>query len=266
MDPSIKAGTVGFLLAISVAASAARAADVDLGRYSDFTPYQERWLKEEPAQASPDWLISYGGRLYDKWFALLGQWVPKSTHPSYPETGKQKGPDTWRCKECHGWDYLGKDGVYGKPGASHFTGIKGIQGYRGKDPRAVVKILRDATHQYDQRIIPKFAAERLALFVTQGQFDVTRFINGKKVKGDPAKGINAFQNQCAVCHGYDGKSINFGSPTKPQFLGAVAVNNPWEAFHKARNGHPGAIMPSLRWAPLESIADILSYAQTLPVE
>lgn len=26
----------------------------------------------------------------------------------------------------HGWDYMGKDGVYGKGG--HFTGIKGIQG------------------------------------------------------------------------------------------------------------------------------------------
>ena len=22
------------------------------------------------------------------------------------------GSDTWRCKECHGWDYMGVDGAY----------------------------------------------------------------------------------------------------------------------------------------------------------
>jgi len=25
----------------------------------------------------------------------------------------RSGKDTWRCKECHGWDYMGVDGAYG---------------------------------------------------------------------------------------------------------------------------------------------------------
>jgi thiosulfate dehydrogenase len=30
---------------------------------------------------------------------------PQGTHPSYPKAGKKTGAGTWRCKECHGWDY-----------------------------------------------------------------------------------------------------------------------------------------------------------------
>ena len=36
------------------------------------------------------------------------------------------GADTWRCKECHGWDYAGKDGAYGS--GDHRTGIVGVLG------------------------------------------------------------------------------------------------------------------------------------------
>ncbi|MDI6800760.1 MAG: hypothetical protein QMD01_01690, partial [Thermodesulfovibrionales bacterium] len=68
-----------------------------------------------------------GGVLYDNWLAELRVKADK-THPSYPAEGKQKGAATWRCKECHGWDYKGKDGDYSK-GNARYTGIKGITGY-----------------------------------------------------------------------------------------------------------------------------------------
>ena len=51
---------------------------------------------------------------------------PKGTHPAYPKAGKQKDSTTWRCKECHGWDYKGLDGAYAK--GSHFSGTKGVRG------------------------------------------------------------------------------------------------------------------------------------------
>ena len=255
------------ILGLIVDALPSQAQEVDLGKYSDFTPFQEKWLITEPNDPSMDWLVSYGGRLYDKWYGILDRWVPSDTHPSYPKEGKKKGADTWRCKECHGWDYKGKDGVYGDPKSSHYTGIKGIKGFAGKNPRDVIKILRDDTHQYDRRTLPKFAAERLALFVTKGQIDTSDLIGAdKKVKGDADKGRNIFQNLCAVCHGFNGKSINFGSPTKPEYIGTVAVDNPWEMFHKAVNGQPGSVMPSQRWVPLEFLTHLISYAQTLPTK
>ena len=57
------------------------------------------------------WSVARGGQLYDKWWAVLGHDKPKQTHPAYPAEGKQKGDSTWRCKECHGWDYRGADGA-----------------------------------------------------------------------------------------------------------------------------------------------------------
>ena len=86
--------------------------------------------------------IARGGRLYDKWFTENKAAKPAADHPAYTVKDGKYGKDTsWRCKECHGWDYMGKDGAYAKGG--HATGIKGIGGANGKDPAAIVAMLRD---------------------------------------------------------------------------------------------------------------------------
>ena len=91
--------------------------------------------------------LSEGGRLYDKWWQEYGLKKPGQTHPAYPTKGVKKGANTWRCKECHGWDYRGKDGAYSK--GSHFTGIKGIREYVNTSPDKIMRILKDDNHQYD---------------------------------------------------------------------------------------------------------------------
>ncbi len=42
--------------------------------------------------------IARGGRLYDKWFAVIGAEKPADTHPAWPASNtKKKGNTTWRC-------------------------------------------------------------------------------------------------------------------------------------------------------------------------
>lgn len=227
--------------------------------------------------------LSHGGRLYDKWWAELRLPEPNTTNPAYPDAGVKRGADTWRCKECHGWDYRGRDGAYAK--GSHFTGIKGIRGYAGGTPAEVLKILADANHGYD-RIVPPQALEYLAGFVVNGQIDMTGYIdNASKliIGADLNRGKTLFNQNCARCHDEDGRYENFSAnPAEPEFVGTVAQNNPWETWHKIRNGHPGSVMPMGhamrgRWRHNESmppfrsltIADqlaILAYARTLPVK
>ena len=72
-----------------------------------------------------DGAIARGGRLYDKWFGENKAEKPTGNHLAYPADGKYKDDATWRCKECHGWDYLGKDGAYSS--GKHATGIVGIR-------------------------------------------------------------------------------------------------------------------------------------------
>lgn len=185
--------------------------------------------------------IAEGGRLYDKWWQEYDLKKPGTTHPAYPASGKKSAASTWRCKECHGWDYRGNKGAYGS--GSHFTGIKGITGYAGKPLAKIVAILKDRDHQYD-RVMLDSALELIALFVSKGQVNSTELVDDKtkKAKGDVRIGQHIFADKCVRCHGLEGNDINFGDIVEPEFVGTVASHNPWEAIHKIYNGHPGSAM------------------------
>jgi thiosulfate dehydrogenase len=203
-----------------------------------------------------DSAIARGGRLYDKWFTENKAEKPTADHAAYPHKGGQYGKDvSWRCKECHGWDYSGKDGAYARGG--HATGIKGIRAAAGKDAAAIIAILRDKTHGYsDKQLNDKDAAD-LALFVSKGQIDMGKYIDAGKARGDGARGAAYFNTMCAGCHGVDGKKV----PNAPS-LGSVASNG-WEMLHKVMNGQPGESMPALRALDPQISADIVVHMQTL---
>jgi len=212
------------------------------------------------------WAISRGGQIYDAWWEVIEADEPTGTHFSYPAEGKQSGAATWRCKECHGWDYKGVDGAYSK--GSHATGIKGVRGVEGIDPASIIQTIKDETHGYTNDMIPASAMEKLALFLSFGQIDMDRYIDRatKKARGDPLRGAQYFQTICANCHGFDGKEMNFGDEEAPEFVGTVAAENPWEALHKIRFGQPGVGMVSLSVLAVQDQVDILAYIQTLPTE
>ncbi len=206
--------------------------------------------------------LARGGVLYDDWPIELGIKIDK-THPSYPANGKKTGATTWRCKECHGWDYMGKEGAYSK--GSHYTGIPGIRPSVYKNLETTIKILKNDTHAFGN-IIPEDALEALALFVSYGQVAVDIYIDRstRKVKGYIAGGGRIYLNTCVKCHGEDGKAIDFGSEKEPEYLGTLANENPWEALHKIRWGQPGTQMVSLLFLGLRDQLDVLSFCQTLP--
>lgn len=211
------------------------------------------------ADETMDYKISKGGLLYDKWYAITDGDVPRKKHASYGDKGKKSGKTTWRCKECHGLDYMGKDGAYAK--GSHFSGIKGIRASAGKDPKKIAAVIRDKTHGYTKDYLTDGEVEALALFVSKGQIDMTKYIDlkSKAVKGDANKGKPYYETMCSKCHGLDGKAIK-----DMKAVGNVANANPWETLHKIANGQPAEKMPSLRLLGEQTIVDILAYSMTLP--
>lgn len=228
-----------------------------------------------PEDASQTWLISSGGRLYDNWYAALGKKGPMETHPSWPAANTTiAGDATWRCKSCHGWDYNGRDGQY--QSGSYATGIIGVQRMRGRDPDAIISLLGNATHRYTDERLPQHAKYRLALFISRGQHTASQYVlPNTKVKGDAAAGKPIFQSICASCHGFDGRARKLGVSSdnsdsgykgSPLFVGTKASTGPVEVLHKLRNGHPGAIMVSMRPFSIEVAANLLAYAQTLPTK
>jgi cytochrome c553 len=213
------------------------------------------------------WSVVRGGRLYDNWYKEIGQPAPTKPHPAYPPDKRyaKSAKANWRCKECHGWDYKGKDGAYGE--GRHFTGIKGIDGMAGADPADILAVLQDETHRYRGALeyrpsMSDHDFQDLANFVSKGQVDMNAFIDRrtKKAKGDPVRREAFYTTICASCHGMDGKKIGTRRP-----LGDVARGNPWEALHNILNGHAGVAMPPLRVLDdMGSLVDILAYMQTLP--
>jgi mono/diheme cytochrome c family protein len=210
--------------------------------------------------------VTLGGQAYDNWASLQRRPLPSGTHPAYPRKGKRKGATTWRCKECHGWDYLGVEGAYGT--GSHYSGVIGITAARGRSPNDIAALLRSKVHGYTKEMIPDELLLSIAKFVSEGQADAQKFIDypNKRARGEAGRGHHTYQHQCARCHGFNGRAINFGSPKKPEYVGTVANKAPWEALHKIRMGHPGSTMPAFGSLADDVIADLLSYIQRLPVK
>lgn len=219
--------------------------------------------------------ISRGGQLYDDWWRTTVDTVkPGENHPLWKmqSNNKRSGYDTYRCKECHGWDYRGKDGAYSK--GSHYTGFTGI--YKAAEKMSVKEleaVLRGSTnkeHDFSKYISENDIAD-LALFMKKGLINTNRFVSsdGAPVKGNPNTGRNIFTNTCThMCHGGVGTMINFGDSEKPEFVATVANENPWEFIHKVRAGQPGTRMPSAiinKWTE-KNIGDLLTFARTLPTE
>lgn len=204
--------------------------------------------------------IARGGRLYDKWFAVIKAEKPKATHNAWPASNtKKKGDTTWRCKSCHGWDNLGKDGAYAA--GSYKTGIPGIRGYLGRDLGEIVAVLKDDTHGFDGMMDDR-DFEDLALFVSKGQVDMDRYIDraSKAPKGDKAKGQAYYETICANCHGAEGTKVKDMDP-----LGKL-MGNPWEILHKVLFGQPDEAMPALVAIDHQIATDIMAYVATLPKE
>ena len=226
-----------------------------------------------PAPAAAEDHISkivHGGKLYDKWFKVVKAEQPSVPHPSYPESGKyraKKGAD-WRCKECHGWDYKGLEGLYSE-GSKHYSGIKGISASKDADVADIIAVLKNDTHAYTDEMMDPDDFEALALFVRDGQIDMDEHIDRetKKPNGDVSSGKPIYQTVCAGCHAQDGTgAVEEGAKNDWPILGKEANSNPWEVLHKIQNGQPAEQMPAMRAFDIQVSLDILAYLQTLPIE
>ena len=217
-------------------------------------------------------LLVIGGKLYDKWYTVAADATePTEDHALWAtqSTNTRSGKDTWRCKECHAWDYMGSEGAYSSS-SSHYTGFTGLLDASSLSVAEVLDILNgvsNADHDFSTVMADDDLAALADFIAAGGIVDVSDYINSdKSINGaDIDNGQTLYDDSCAVCHGSDGLSLDFGGGDG---VGTLANDNPQETLHKIRFGHPGSAMPSgvaNGWTLQESI-DVLAYSQTLPTE
>ena len=217
--------------------------------------------------------ISRGGQLYDNWWRVKTDLKkPDEDHLLWKtqSSNKRSGYSTYRCKECHGWDYRGKDGAYSK--GSHYTGFAGVYKSSRTMPLGELKgTLKGSTnndHDFSRYLNEEDISD-LALFLKKGVIDLTILINteGLPASGDTMTGRNFYAMNCMTeCHGKQGMAINFKNQEKPEFISTVANKNPWEFIHKVRAGQPGTRMSSgiiNKWTS-EDLLHLIKYTRTLP--
>ncbi len=229
-----------------------------------------------------------GGLLYDRWWVVTGDNEPEGTNPTYPTEQNamysdppRAGSQTWRCKECHGWDYLGVDGFYGPP-SSHFTGIEGVF----QVSEGTTQARNEGDHSPEELFdIIKFGIPGLMIgfgdFMSDDDiWDLVKFllegqIDDRLIVDYSSPGMNAvippffldigeliYNDICAGCHGMDGEGLEaFG--TEGISLNEIALDNPVEFIHKVRFGQPGTFMPSMvdLGYNTDDVKDLLAYAQ-----
>jgi len=252
--------------------------------------------------------IANGGSLYDRWSTLIDYDnkaaggrppVPQGGHPLWLTPNETiAGTETWRCKECHGWDYRGVDGQYGA--GNHFSGVKGIiatdanptMKYNGASQ--LYEFLRsggeDGLHAYSPLFDDKYIYQLVQFIETirkeavQGQapHNLINDQTGEPFSSDIALGKLHYEDnnmgRCgrSSCHKKDGTRFPFKDldPDRGeiQLVDTIAKLNPWEFLHKIRYGFVQAsdvrrMKGVIEYVPeeiktIESSINILAYSQT----
>ncbi|MFN7955411.1 MAG: hypothetical protein U0610_27050 [bacterium] len=236
--------------------------------------------------------LRLGGLLWDTWWIPTGAAEPTETFPLYADThGTQTGSTTWRCQECHGWDYAGSEGAYAT--GPHFTGVAGVIDRAagrsnqelfdaiksGTPPASGGSALSGSNHAFTDHLNDNQIASLVRL-LREGLVDTREVIapdgratgdarNGAALYAATTSSATPHVGQCALCHGNDGKALDLGDAGAPAFVGTRATSEPWQTLHQIRWGVPGTAMPSAIENDVTTLAaqgDLLAYAQTLPAQ
>ena len=221
-------------------------------------------------QTQPPNLIR-GGQLYIAWDQLIPPEEIPPQHPLWPKEASSQVPPvlTWRCVNCHGWDYSGSTGKT-LSGAYRSMGYPGLFRLTSASLEEITPWLNGL--EYTEHDFTNYLSGQdlinLAAFISSGLVAPELIADPETyiVQGTLEVGDTVYEEYCSSCHGLEGERINLGTVTRPTFLGDLAWTNPWRMAHTIRYGHLTTRLPSASDLGLSfsQQLDIIAFTQTLP--
>ena len=247
----------------------------------------------DQAYADADGIM--GGKLYSKFWATETGWTAPS---SINAADISDYGNFYRCKQCHGWDNMGREGVYnnraanaGRPSVGPsliepitndpkeelFGHIFNTTG-RAVDP----SLTQDGTTGSGDampafgNILTEGEAWDIVKYMLEERNDVTQlydlatsgtyptgthtFTNIGK-DGDAAAGDAYFLANCATCHGADGAGIAIVDDGDSLSVGHFGRFSPHETQHKIKFGNLCSAMTGFPTATITDIKNVLKALQ-----
>lgn len=204
------------------------------------------------------WQESIGGQLYSDWPRVLLFRGPFTKHPLWTGSAAALNTETWRCVNCHGWDYRGSAGVGGDLGV--VPNVPGLRHLVGASRRTVADGIRHQNHGFAAEQLSADALSYLVGFLIDGQRAVVDLAARARESGADVKaGAERYRDVCQVCHGPTGSQLNLGTERSPATLQTLAQTNPWKFLHGMRFGHAG-VMPAFVLLEEAEFLNVLTYA------
>ena len=224
-----------------------------------------------------------GALLYDQWWSVNGvkitsppafrnkQWVASS---GSADTSLVSDAETWRCANCHGWDYDGAQGRLSDNQQQFYSGITGFYflDTKLKDKAIIASIIANGSANIQDHTFSKYLSiediDDIVEFIVNdssgipaSKADYNLAINN----GDVSAGKTLFESSttsaCQICHGVNGNALSTTN------LADLSTNHPEQFIHKIQYGHPGSAMVNQfdRYTvhSRNDAADILEHSQSL---
>jgi len=249
----------------------------------------------DQAYADADGVL--GGKLYSKFWASETGWTAPSGITATDISGYS---NFYRCKQCHGWDLMGTEGAYidrapdaGRPS----VGISLIEPILN-DPKEELfehvfepdgrlvntALTQDGTNGQGNEmpayatILTEAQAWDIVKFLLEERLDVTQlydlnttgvYPNGTRTftnigkDGDVAAGNIFYSNNCASCHGADGKQIPIIHDGVVTSVGNAGREAPHELQHKVKFGSLGSSMTGVPDATETDVKNLFKALQDL---
>lgn len=204
--------------------------------------------------ASQSLASTRGGLLYDNWAKTLKKETPETMKDDKGNVIPNSGHD-FRCKNCHAWDYKGKDGIYGpkyqnKPYVSKVNLAKESKTHTIRQLAKAIKlghgkempVYKDHISDEDIKHLATFLVAKLTNtdeIFSLSEKSSTKYVLNDVSEKEKERGFRLYNASCESCHGSDGTKVMID---EAYTLGSHSRQKAYEDHHKMKFGNPGTEM------------------------